>query len=41
MQSKSTLKERALLAGYLTAVTVAMLGWLYAFGWAATEIAKS
>jgi hypothetical protein len=39
-QSKSTLKQRALVASYLTAAAVAMLGWLSAFGWVVTEIAK-
>jgi hypothetical protein len=38
--SKSTLKQRALVACYLTAITIAMLGWLSAFGWAAAEVAK-
>jgi len=37
---KNTLKQRALVAGYLTAITIAMLGWLSAFGWAAAEVAK-
>ena len=35
-----SMKERALVAGYLTAAAVAMLGWLSAFSWAATEVAK-
>jgi len=38
--SKSTLKQRALVACYLTAITIAMLGWLSAFDWAAAEVAK-
>ena len=39
--SKSTLKQRAFVACYiLTAITIAMLGWLSAFGWAAAEVAK-
>ena len=38
--SKNTLKQRALVACYLTAITIAMLGWLSAFGWAAAEVAK-
>jgi hypothetical protein len=36
----SKLKQRALVAGYLTAITIAMLGWLSAFAWAAAEVAK-
>jgi hypothetical protein len=38
--SKGTLKQRALVACYLTAAAIAMLGWLSAFSWAATEVAK-
>jgi len=38
--SKDSLKQRALVAGYLTAITIAMLGWLSAFCWAAAEVAK-
>jgi hypothetical protein len=40
MRSKSTWKQRALVACYLTAVTIVMLGWLSAFGWAAAEVTK-
>ena len=35
-----SLKERALVAGYLTAVTIATLGWLSALGWFVAEVAK-
>ena len=38
--SNITLKQRALVACYLTAITIVMLGWLSAFGWAAAEVAK-
>lgn len=38
--SKGTLKQRALLACYLTAITIATLGWLSALGWVAAEVAK-
>jgi hypothetical protein len=40
MRGKSTLKQRALVACYLTAVTIVMLGWLSAFGWVAAEVTK-
>jgi hypothetical protein len=39
-ESKATLKQRVLLACYLTVSVVAMLGWLAAFGWAAAEVAE-
>ena len=39
-ESQPTLKQRVLLACYLTATVVAMLGWLAAFGWAAAEVAE-
>jgi hypothetical protein len=39
-ESKATLKQRVLLACYLTASVVAMLGWLAAFGWAAAGVAE-
>jgi hypothetical protein len=35
-----TWRQRLLVSCYLTAITVAMFGWLSAFGWAATEIAR-
>ena len=35
-----TLKERALVAGYLTAVTIATLGWISALWWFVAEIAE-
>jgi hypothetical protein len=38
--SRGTFKQRVLLACYLTASVVAMLGWLAAFGWAAAEVAE-
>jgi hypothetical protein len=34
------MKQRVLVACYLTAATIAMLGWLSAFSWVATEFAK-
>jgi hypothetical protein len=37
--SAATLKQRLSLICYLTAVTVAMVGWLAALGWAATALA--
>jgi hypothetical protein len=37
--SAATLQQRLSLICYLTAVTVAMLGWLAALGWAATALA--
>jgi hypothetical protein len=37
--SAATPKQRLSLICYLTAVTVAMLGWLAALGWAATALA--
>lgn len=35
-----TWKQRVLIGCYVTATTVAMLGWLSAVTWAAAEIAK-
>jgi hypothetical protein len=40
MRSESDLKERALVAGYLIAVTIATLGWLAALGWLVAEVAE-
>ena len=40
MASESTWKERALVAGYLTAITIVTLGWLSALGWFVAEVAK-
>jgi hypothetical protein len=37
--SAATSQQRLSLICYLTAVTVAMLGWLAALGWAATALA--
>ena len=36
----ATLKQRLSLICYLAAVTVAMLGWLAALGWAAITLAR-
>jgi hypothetical protein len=36
--AKSTLKQRAFVACYVTAITIVMLGWVSAFGWAAAEV---
>jgi hypothetical protein len=38
--SRRTWRQRALVATYLVAITIAMLGWLSAFGWAAAEVVK-
>jgi hypothetical protein len=38
--SRGTWKQRVLVASYLTAAAVAMIGWLSAFSWAAAEVAK-
>ena len=35
-----SMKERALVAGYLTAVTIATLGWLSALWWFVAEVAE-
>jgi hypothetical protein len=37
---KTTWKERALVACYLAAITIATLGWLSALGWAAAAVAE-
>lgn len=37
---KARLKQRLLTIGYLTAICVAMVGWLSAFGWAAAVVAN-
>lgn len=36
----ATFKRRLSSIFYLTAITVAMVGWLSAFGWAAVAIVK-
>ena len=36
---RATLKQRFLVACYLTAALIVMLGWLSAFSWAAAEVA--
>jgi hypothetical protein len=38
--STVTVKQWLSSIYYLTAVTVAMMGWLFAFGWAAVAVAK-
>jgi hypothetical protein len=35
-----TLKQRFFLIGFLTAVAVAMVGWLWAIGWVTLAAAK-
>jgi len=37
---KAKLKQRLLTIGFLTAISVAMVGWLSAFGWAAATVAS-
>jgi hypothetical protein len=38
--STATFKQKLSTISYLTAVTVAMVGWLSAFGWVAVVVAK-
>jgi hypothetical protein len=38
--STATFKQRLSSICFLTAITVAMVGWLSAFGWAAVAVAK-
>jgi hypothetical protein len=38
--STATVKQRLFRICYLTAITVAMVGWLSAFGWGAVTVAK-
>ncbi len=37
---KTTPKRRLLTVCFLTAITVAMVGWLSAFGWVTVAVAK-
>jgi hypothetical protein len=36
----ATMKQRYFLIGFLTAVAVAMIGWLWAIGWVTFAAAK-
>jgi hypothetical protein len=38
--SRGTILKRVFVFGYLTAVSVAMFGWLSAFGWLTLKVAK-
>jgi ABC-type enterochelin transport system permease subunit len=38
--SRATVKDRLLTVCYLTAISIAMLGWLSAFGWVTVAVAK-
>jgi hypothetical protein len=38
--STATFKQRLFKIVYLTAITVAMVGWLSVFGWAAIAVGK-
>jgi hypothetical protein len=38
--STATFKQRLFNIVYLTAITVAMVGWLSVFGWAAIAVGK-
>jgi hypothetical protein len=38
--SRGTVLKRVFVFGYLTAVSVAMFGWLSAFGWLTLKVAK-
>jgi len=40
MVTAATWKQRRLLIGYFTAVSVAMLGWLAALSWAGASLAS-
>jgi hypothetical protein len=40
MASRKTILKRLFVVGYLTAVAVAMIGWVSAFGWAAFKLAS-
>ena len=37
---RGTILKRLFVIGYLTAVAVAMIGWVSAFGWAAVRLAS-
>jgi hypothetical protein len=36
--SRGTVSERLFVIGYLTAIAVATIGWVSAFGWAALRL---
>jgi ABC-type enterochelin transport system permease subunit len=38
--SKGTILKRLFVIGYLTAIAVAMVGWVSAFGWITVRLAK-
>ena len=38
--SKGAILKRLFVIGYLTAVAVAMIGWVSAFGWITVRVAK-
>jgi ABC-type enterochelin transport system permease subunit len=38
--SKGAILKRLFVIGYLTAVAVAMVGWVSAFGWITVRVAK-
>jgi hypothetical protein len=38
--SRGTILKRVFVVGYLTAVAVAMFGWLSAFGWLTVKVAQ-
>ena len=38
--SSGAILKRLFVIGYLTAIAVAMLGWLSAFGWITVRVAK-
>jgi hypothetical protein len=38
--SGGTVSERLFVIGYLTAIAVATIGWVSAFGWAAIRLAS-
>jgi hypothetical protein len=38
--SRGTILKRLFVVGYLTVITVAMFGWLSAFGWVTVRLAK-
>jgi hypothetical protein len=37
---RKTILKQVFVVGYLTAVAVAMLGWLSAFGWLTVKVAE-
>jgi hypothetical protein len=38
--SRGTILKRLFVVGYLTAISVAMIGWISAFGWITVRVAK-